>query len=393
MQRRIDCRGGDYVFEMPCGAGGVRICRGRDEVFMKKGIFGVLSAAVITASFSLVACGDAVVVKEAPATVDEGVDTKCEITGYTDFTNIYSSYFLKEGDKVAVISPSALPTKEQTEAVVEGLKKWGYIPVEGKYTCVEERTLENCLEDLNRALEDPEIKAIYCVRGGHASCEVMDLMPIDVIASAKKPIIGYSDISVYHSAWTLAGLPSIHSSMSATFTELPEECAEAQQHLLKGEVPGYRCESSAYDRQGSAEGVLIGGNLSTVLTVLDTDYDVTKTDEPFILFLEDVNVNTEYVHRCMTVLKHKGVLERAAGIVFGEWTEVATECDTYNGNSRGGRFKSVADMLDRQFVNELDIPVAYGFPAGHGENNYPLLMGAKVQMDVRDGEYTMEWIE
>ena len=391
MQRRIDCRGGDYVFEIPCGAGGVRIYRGRDEVFMKKGIFGVLSAAVIAASFSLAACGGRVVERDAMITVDEGVDTKCEITGHTDFTNIYSSYFLKEGDKVAVISPSALPTKEQTEAVVEGLKKWGYIPVEGKYTCVEERTLENCLEDLNRALEDPEIKAIYCVRGGHASCEVMDLMPIDVIASAKKPIIGYSDISVYHSAWTLAGLPSIHSSMSATFTELPKECEEVQQHLLKGEVPGYRCDGSDFDKQGKAEGVLIGGNLSTILTVLDTDYDVTKIDKPYILFLEDVNVNTEYVHRCMTVLKHKGVLERAAGIVFGEWTEVATECDTYNGNSRGGRFKSVADMLDRQFVNELDIPVAYGFPAGHGENNYPLLMGAKVQLDVQEGEFTLEW--
>lgn len=330
---------------------------------------------------------------EEALVVDEGADTKCEITGYTDLAGKYEGYFPKQGDKIAVISPSALPTEEQRDASVEGLKNWGYEPVEGKYTCVKERTLENCIEDLEWALNDPEIKAVYCVRGGHASSEVMDEMSKDLIASAKKPIIGYSDISVYHSAWSVVGLPSVHSSMSATFTDLPEECAEVQKHLIAGEAPLYKCAGSKYDKTGSAEGVLIGGNLSSFMTALNTDYDATKIDEPYILFLEDVNINTEYIHRCLTILKHEGVLEKASGIVFGEWAEFDPYCDTYSGNSRGGEFTSAADMISRQFTDELDIPVAFGFPAGHATTNYPLLMGVNVKLDVGGDGFTLEWSE
>ena len=358
---------------------------------MKKMTLVICAAIMSAATFA--GCSGAAADPGTVATVkiDEGVDTKTEVTGYKDVTGKYTSYFPKEGDKVAVISPSALPTREQTDAVVKGLKEWGYDPVEGKYACVEERTLDDCVEDLKWTLTAPEIKAVYCVRGGHASSEVMDVIPKDLIATSKKPVIGYSDISVYHAAWTIAGHPSVHSSMSASFMDLPKECAEIQQHLVKGEAPGYRCEGSPYDRQGSAEGILTGGNLSSFLTVLDTDYNPVGTDKPYILFLEDVNVDMEYVNRCMTILKHKGVLENASGIVFGEWIDVATECDTYSGNSRGGRFKSVADMISRQFTNELGIPVAFGFPAGHGEKNYPLLMGAEVRLDVQNGSYTWDW--
>ena len=358
---------------------------------MKKNYIVFLTAAVILGAVPFAGCNTVQQPTEDIKIVDEGSDTKCEITGYTDLSEKFGSYFPEKGDKIAVISPYALPTKEQKDATVEGLKSWGYTPVEGKYVCVEERTLENCIEDLEWALNDPEIKAIYCVRGGHASSEVRDELPIELIASADKPIIGYSDISVYHSAWSVAGLPSVHASMSAAFMGLPEECAEAESHLIRGEVPSYKCAASGYDKEGKAEGVLIGGNLSTVLTVLNTEYDVTNIDKPYILFLEDVDINTEYVHRCLTVLKHEGVLDKAAGIVFGEWTEFAPYCDTYSGNSRGGEFKSMADMISRQFVKDTGIPVAFGFPAGHGETNYPLLMGENVTLDVKKDGFTLEW--
>ena len=74
---------------------------------------------------------------------------------------------------------------------MEGLREWGYIPIEGKYVCCEGRTLDNCIEDLLWTLEDPEINAVFCVRGGYASTEVMDRLPLSVIELAEKPIIGY----------------------------------------------------------------------------------------------------------------------------------------------------------------------------------------------------------
>lgn len=345
---------------------------------------------IIVCLFGLAACSGAEESPEAK-THSEGVNTKCQVTGYHDYSGDHKSLFLEKGDKVAVISPSALPTEEQRDATVEGLKKWGYVPVEGKYVCVKERTMENCLEDLRWALEDSSIKAIFCVRGGYASSEVMDVMPKGLIKESNKLIIGFSDITVYQSAWTVAGLPSIHSSMSATFMDLPKECAQVEEKMFTGQIPAYKCEGSQFDKAGKAEGILIGGNLSTYTSVIHTAYDCSKMGKPYVLFFEEVESNYENVHRYLTSLKHAGVLDGAAGIIVGEMTDMADYCETYTGNSRGGEFASYYEMIHREFFSDVDVPVAYGFPAGHGQVNYPLLMGEEVRLDVGEKEFTLKW--
>ncbi len=320
--------------------------------------------------------------------ISEGEDTRCEAT-YRPYGGVHEDIFLKEGDKIAVISPSALPSREQTDAVISGLKKWGYEPVEGKYVCAETRTLDEMMEDLEWALGDPEIKAIFCVRGGYGASEIADRLSPELIKNANKLIIGYSDITVYHAAWTVNRIPSIHACMSGAFGDFPESCAEAEEKILKGEMPTYVCESSNYCQQGEAEGILIGGNLSTFLSVVDSAYDCTKTGQPYILFLEDVGEDIQHLHRYLTILKHTGVLDKADGIVFGEWTELPEDLGDYFGCSRGGDYKSVADMISRQFLTDIEVPVAFGFPAGHGDINYPLLMGEKARLQVDTGSFTV----
>ena len=306
---------------------------------------------------------------DAEETMSEGTDTPCEVRS-TQYTG-----------------------RKQVDAAVNGLKEWGYIPVEGKHVCEETRTLDDCKEDLLWALEDPSVKAVFCVRGGYASSEVMDDMALDSISSAGKLIIGYSDITVYHSAWTMAGIPSVHASMSAAFMDLPAPCRDAEQKMLRGELPAYTCPSTPLCRTGETEGILIGGNLSTFTSVIGTEYDSTKTDQPYILFLEDESENLQHIHRYLTILKHHGVLDRAAGIVFGEWADIPTDLADYDGNSRGGTFTSVSDMISRQFLDGLDIPVAFGFPAGHADTNYPLLMGEKAHLKVSEDSFTLDWEE
>ena len=325
-----------------------------------------------------------------PKTYSEGVNTP--ITVAYDSQTAAAGYFLSKGDSVAVIAPSALPSQEQVDAVVNGLKSWGYVPVEGKHVTQADRTLDDCLADLVWALEDPSIKAIFCVRGGYGVSEVLDALPAGLVAQAHKPVIGYSDISVLHSAWTSAGLPSIHACMSGAFADdFPQACFEAEQRMLSGEIPTYTCEGSSFNKQGKAEGILIGGNLSTFTSVLGTAYDSTKIDKPYILFLEDVGEDVQHAHRYLAILKHLGVLDRASGIVFGEWTDVPFDMDDYDGSSRGGTFASMSDMIVRQYLADLNVPVAFGFPAGHGDTNYPLLMGATARLDVADGSYTLGW--
>lgn len=318
----------------------------------------------------------------------EGADTLCEITGYGDYSGENGDMFLKKGDRIAVISPSSLPSREQTDATVEGLKKWGYEPVEGDHVCDENRTLADCRADVEKALTDDSIKGIFCVRGGYGGSEVMDELSLDMLKKSRKLIIGYSDITAFHAGWTTVGLTSIHACMSGTFSALPDECKEAEQKMMMGEIPAYKCSSSDNNKEGSAEGVLIGGNLSTFLTVINSAYDCTQKGVPYIIFLEDVGENIAHLHRYLTILKNAGVLENAEGIIFGEWTEVSYP---FNYDSRGEGFKSVADMITKQILHDINVPVAFGFPSGHADTNYPLLMGEKAKLNVEKDNFTLSW--
>ena len=323
--------------------------------------------------------------------IHDGSVAVTEITGYTHYSGEAQSYFLSRGDRIAVISPSSLPTREQADATVDGLRSWGFVAVEGRSVCPETRTLKDCAEDLRWALEAPEIRGIFCVRGGYGATEVTDVIPKDIIAAARKPIIGYSDITAFHSAWTSVGLPSIHASMSGAFMGLPGECAEAERRMMMGEIPSYQCTADEFCRKGTARGTLIGGNLSTMIATLETSCDCTKTDQPYILFFEDVGENIVHIHRYLTILRNHGILDRARGIIFGEWTELpGDEADCY-GASRGGEFASVEDMISRQLLKDRDLPIAFGFPAGHGDLNYPLLMGAEAELSVEEARYRITW--
>ena len=327
--------------------------------------------------------------KEKTVIFDEGVDTQIEVISYHPYEGS-GVCFLNPGDKVAVISPSAYPDEKSRDAVMEGLKGLGYEPIEGKYTVGEMRTLENVIEDLDWALSDDQIKAIFCIRGGAGSSQLLDHLDLDLIRNKRKPIIGFSDITTFLNIWAICGVPSIHGAMADLFMDLPAECAEVEKHVLQGELPSYRVAGSEYDKTGSAEGILVGGNLSVTIETLSTADDPLLIERPYILFIEDVAEDTEHIWRYLSVLKNAGVLDKASGIIFGEFTEVEV-CETYDGSSRGGKFASVAEMINREFMNDAAIPVAYGFPAGHGINNYPLLFGEQVRLEVKEDFYTIEW--
>lgn len=355
-------------------------------------------AAALAAMVLLNGCGNAAAPASSSSasaaaestTFDEGVDTKVAVS-YNAYKGTNGKLFLSPGDKVAVITPSAIPSRQQVDITVAGLKKWGYVPVEGENICKEPRTLEDIRKDLEWALNDPETKGIFCVRGGYGASEVMDTVSKDLISKSNKIIIGYSDITVYHSAWTSAGLPSIHACMSGTFDGLDHASAEAEEKIIKGEIPSYSCENKFKGLDGKAEGILIGGNLSTYTSVLGTAYEASKTDKPYILFLEDIGEDMQHIHRYIAVLKHLGVLDKASGIIFGEWTEVPKDMDDYDGLNRGGQFSSVADMITREYLSDLKCPVAFGFPAGHGDANFPLLMGEKAILEVAGSTYKISW--
>lgn len=351
---------------------------------LKKNIFSI---SLLILTFLFISCEK----KELEIkTISEGTETDISIE-FENYIGQNQNLFLNQGDKIAVISPSATPSREQVDKTIKGLKDLGYEPIEGNFTYKEIRTKSEIIEDLLWALNDSSIKAIFAVRGGYGASEIMENIPIDLIKNSNKMIIGYSDITAYHSAWTVANVLSIHSSMSSTFIDLPKECNEATVKIFKGQIPIYNCKENN-GKIGMATGVLVGGNLSTFTSVIGTKFDSTKIDKPYILFLEDVGEDLEHIHRYLTILKHQDILKNAQGIIFGEWVDLPTDLGDYLGISRGGKYTSIVDMIKREFTDELDIPVAFNFPAGHGSTNYPLLMGEVVNLKVNDNNYNIKYL-
>lgn len=300
-------------------------------------------------------------------------------------------FYLQPGDKVAVISPAAMPMQAQIDSTMLGLKEWGYEPVLGKHVLEDVRTVDDCLEDVLWALRDPEIQAIFCVRGGAGSAEVMDLLPTDTLRKYPKLLIGYSDISAMHSAWTKAGIPSIHASMSAAFMGLPDTCVQYQKKMMQGEMPTYTFEGSEYNTEGEAEGILIGGNLAIYQMALFSHFCSLPTDEPYIILLEDVTGTWTYMLYSLTLFKHLGVFKNAQAVLFGEWVDMEPAPADYSGRSRGGEFTSAENLIYRQIDNK-EVPTAYYLPIGHGEYNYPLRMGQKVRVKITKRQTVLEFL-
>ena len=298
--------------------------------------------------------------------------------------------YLKAGDKVALISPSYFTPMDNVEKTANVLRKWELEPVvgpnvgkviDGQYA----GTVAERVSDIRWALSDPSIKAIICNRGGYGSIQLIDQLTLAEIRGAQKWIVGFSDISTLHGLWTRAGVMNIHGTMSSFLAKGgTDETSTLMRDLLLGKVPRYEVPAHPQNITGKASGTLVGGNLCTFAPNLGTQADATKGKD-IILFVEEVEESMHNIDRQMRILQMNGVLSRCKGVVFGEFTDCGTEFKDENGNTM-----SVEAML-HDLLTPYNIPVLCGFPAGHGDINLPLVMGAPVTLDVRQDGATLQF--
>ena len=298
--------------------------------------------------------------------------------------------YLKVGDKVALISPSYFTPMENVEKTAVVLRSWGLAPVVGPNVgkVVDGRyagTIEERVSDIRWALNDPSIKAIICNRGGYGTIQLIDQLTLTELKASKKWIVGFSDISTLHGLWSSAGVMSIHGTMSSFLAKGgTDETSTLMRDLLMGKVPRYEVPAHAQNIVGSASGVLVGGNLCTFVPNLGTQADATK-GKNLILFVEEVEESMHNIDRQMRILQMNGVLDRCKGVILGEFTDCGTEFQDANGQTI-----SVEAML-HNLLSKYHIPVLCGFPAGHGDINLPLVMGAPVTIDVRTNGATLQF--
>lgn len=233
------------------------------------------------------------------------------------------------------------------------------------------------LADLHAALADDEVAAIHCLRGGYGAMRLLDGIDTELVRAKPKLLVGYSDITALHALWAGEGLPSLHAPMPASDLIKPgREADEAALFdvlmggLRAGTVLAPALEPGTPRTTGSAEGTLIGGNLSLVAALMGTPW--AWNPHRAILFLEDVSEEPYRVDRYLTQLRLGGVLGAVAGVVLGSFTE-----------------EDYPLALLKDTFESLGKPVLGGWPTGHGTPNRPLPMGLRARLDATAGTLTL----
>ena len=343
---------------------------------MKKILFWAITALMATTTVS--SCSD---------------DDDDEVTNKSDQSvvlNCARPDYLKPGDKVALISPSYYTPMENVMKTADVLRSWGLEPVIGPNVgkVVDDRyagTVDERVSDIRWALNDPSIKAIICNRGGYGSIQLIDQLTLDELKASPKWLVGFSDISTLHGLLTRAGVMSIHGTMSSFLAKGgTDETSTLMRDLLFGQVPRYELPAHPQNIEGRANGVLVGGNICTFAPNLGSQADATRGRD-LILFVEEVEESMHNIDRQMRILKMNGVLDRCKGVILGEFTDCGTEFKDANGQTI-----SVEAMIN-ELLKPYHIPVLCGFPAGHGDVNLPLVMGAPVSIDVRSNGATLKF--
>ncbi len=284
--------------------------------------------------------------------------------------------YLHYGDTVALISPSYFTPMENVEKTADVLRGWGLVPIIGpnvgkQYEIKYAGTVEERVSDIRWALKEPSVKAIICNRGGYGTIHLINEIPAEEIANAKKWLVGFSDISTLHGLFTRAGIMSIHGTMSSFLAAGGTDTTSTlMRDILLGKRPRYEVPAHPQNITGMATGILVGGNICTYAPNIGTQADATAGKD-IILFIEEIGESMHNIDRQFNILKNNGVLDRCKGVILGEFTDCNTEFGT-----------SVEKML-HPYLAEYDIPVLCGFPAGHDDVNLPMVMGAPVTIDVR----------
>lgn len=294
--------------------------------------------------------------------------------------------FLQPNDQIRIISPSGAIDPSYIVGAKKLLEKWGLTVTEGKFARNEygrfAGTKEERIADLQMALDDNDVKAILCSRGGYGLAQIIDKIDFSRFVKSPKWLIGFSDITILHNAISNLNVASVHAIMAKHLTELPENCEQVEQlkRLLFGILPGYQLNSHEMNRLGIASGKLVGGNLSVLAGMIGTKFDLTY--EGNVLFLEDIAEKPYHIDRMMQNLRISGSLSKITGLVVGQFSD-CTEDPLMRQNIKQIIFDA---------VSEYKYPVCFEFPSGHVDYNLALLIGQKVNLNITKSTTNLSWI-
>lgn len=286
--------------------------------------------------------------------------------------------YLQKGDTVAITCPAKKLPGDIADAV-RLLELWGLKVLIGETVNASWHQFagddELRVKDLQRFLDDSSVKAVFAARGGYGTIRIIDRIDFTRFAKNPKWIIGFSDITVLHShIYSNFRVCSIHGQMPMNVPDATKPSLESLRKALFGEQLQYTYQNLAENRNGKAEGILIGGNLTLLMMMAGSVSDMDYAGK--ILFIEDVGEYLYSIDRMMWNLKRAGKLAHLKGLIVGGFT-----CLKDNDIP----FGQTAEEIIKSHVEEYNFPVCYDFPAGHIQNNQALILGKTVILTV-DGQ-------
>ncbi|PIZ08958.1 MAG: LD-carboxypeptidase [Flavobacteriaceae bacterium CG_4_9_14_0_8_um_filter_34_30] len=284
--------------------------------------------------------------------------------------------FLKKGDKVAIVSTARKVSLEELQPALQLLKSWQLEAIIGKTIGAEEHQFSGNdalrAEDFQCMLNNPEIKAIWCARGGYGTVRIIDLLDFNEFKKHPKWIIGYSDVTVLHSHLHVLGFESLHAQMPVDINNKSEATIETLRQALFGEEYVIGCVAKdAQTKVGIARGQLVGGNLSILYSLCGSPSAIDTKGK--ILFIEDLDEYLYHIDRMLQNLKRNGYFENLAGFIVGGMAKM---------NDNTIPFGKTAEEIIAETVSGYNFPVCFGFPAGHMEDNQAIILGREVVLEV-----------
>ncbi|MCE7064379.1 LD-carboxypeptidase [Dyadobacter sp. CY326] len=288
--------------------------------------------------------------------------------------------FLQPGDKIGIVAPASVLNYEDILPGINLFKNaWGLEVVEGKTLKTASNQFsapdEERLADLQTMLDDPSIKAIIAARGGYGCSRIVDQLNFDQFLENPKWIVGFSDLTVILSRIYDLGFASLHAPMAKSITtEGAEIAAESLRQMLFGEIPTYPLPAHELNRAGNASGQLIGGNLCILAHLIGTETDMDTDGK--ILFIEDIAEYLYNLDRMMIQMKRAGKLEKLAGLIVGQFTDMKD-----NANPTFG--KTYYEII-HEHIAAFDYPVCFNFPVGHVGDNRAMGVGMEAILEVNE---------
>lgn len=287
---------------------------------------------------------------------------------------------LKQGDKVAIVSTARKISSEELSAAIGIIEGWG-LKVELGETI---GSVDNQYggsdvlraKDFQAMLDRPDIRAVFCARGGYGTVRIIDKLNFTEFMKQSKWIIGYSDITVLHShIHRHVGVPTLHANMPITYPAdgSENESTRSIWRALSGQSLSYDWSPAEFNRMGEAEGLLVGGNLSVLNSLLGSRSDIDTDGK--ILFIEDLDEYLYHIDRMMINFRRSGKLSKLKGLIVGGMSDM---------NDNEIPFGKNALEIIHEHVRKYEYPVAFGFPAGHIDDNRALIMGSSVSLNISD---------